>query len=94
MTNREETILAILWHFYPKEMYGLDIVKHSKGRLKRGSIYVYLNQLEEKNWIESRKEEIGNDHSRRLYKIKDGGRRALQSSDSFDPASSLGPSPT
>jgi DNA-binding PadR family transcriptional regulator len=52
------------------EMYGLQLVQKSEGALKRGTIYVTLDRLENKGYISSRKEadEIGGASVRRLYK--------------------------
>jgi PadR family transcriptional regulator PadR len=36
------------------ELYGLQLVAASKGRLKRGTVYVTLGRMEEKGYIESR----------------------------------------
>jgi len=38
------------------EMYGLELVSESGGRLKRGTVYVTLDRMEDKGYIESRKE--------------------------------------
>lgn len=52
------------------EMYGLQLVEESSGKLKRGTIYVTLNRLEDKGYVESRREEAkaGVSIPRRLYK--------------------------
>jgi len=55
------------------EMYGLQLVEESDGKLKRGTIYVTLGRLEEKGYISSRREAddpgAGSPRSpRRLYK--------------------------
>jgi DNA-binding PadR family transcriptional regulator len=34
-------------------MYGLEIVEGSKGKVKRGSVYVLLARLEEKGFVKS-----------------------------------------
>ena len=39
------------------ERYGLELVDASKGRLKRGSIYVTLGRMEVKAFVESRQED-------------------------------------
>jgi PadR family transcriptional regulator PadR len=51
------------------EMYGLQLVEKSDGALKRGTIYVTLQRLEEKGYIKSRKEreQPGVASPRRLY---------------------------
>jgi DNA-binding PadR family transcriptional regulator len=55
------------------EMYGLQLVEESDGKLKRGTIYVTLGRLEEKGYISSRREADGPGAAsarspRRLYK--------------------------
>lgn len=39
------------------ERYGLELVEFSRGRLKRGSIYVTLGRMETKGFVTSRQEE-------------------------------------
>ena len=58
--------------------YGLDLVASSKGRLKRGSVYVTLGRMEEKGLVRSRLEERpGEGPPRRLYEPTSLGLRAL-----------------
>ncbi|MFA6296864.1 MAG: helix-turn-helix transcriptional regulator [Patescibacteria group bacterium] len=61
------------------EMYGLDIIERSSGKLKRGTVYVWLDQLEDRNDIASRREEHVSLRRprRRLYRITDQGLRVL-----------------
>ena len=40
-----------------RERYGLELVDSSKGKLKRGSVYVTLARMEAKGFVESRQEE-------------------------------------
>jgi len=53
--------------------YGLELVTVSRGRLKRGGIYVTLGRMEEKGLINSRVAEDG----RRRYAPTALGERAL-----------------
>ena len=39
------------------EMYGLELVGASEGRLKRGTVYVTLGRMEDKGYVESHQEE-------------------------------------
>lgn len=39
------------------ERYGLELVEASRGRLKRGSIYVTLGRMEAKGFVASRQED-------------------------------------
>ena len=64
-----------------KEMFGLELIEASGGRLKRGSIYVTLQRMSRKGVVESREEarpapEIG--IARRLYKASGFGERVLK----------------
>lgn len=62
------------------EMYGLEMVNSSGRRLKRGTVYVTLGRMEDKGYIESRKEAQqpkARGLPRRLYKPSALGARAL-----------------
>ena len=54
------------------ECYGLELVEASKGRLKRGGIYVTLGRMEEKGLVRSSAADAG----RRLYRPTALGARA------------------
>jgi len=63
----------------PRGMYGLELVKASDGKFKRGAVYVTLGRLEEKGYVQSRSRADA-DHPhipRPLYKITALGQRAL-----------------
>ena len=62
------------------ELYGLQLVKASRKRLKRGTIYVTLGRMEEKGYVESRLEDSPAKTGglpRRLYTLTSFGRRVL-----------------
>ena len=62
------------------ELYGLQLVAASKGRLKRGTVYVTLGRMEEKGFITSRLESAPADEGglpRRIYEPTAFGRRVL-----------------
>ena len=62
-------------------MYGLQLVEDSKGRLKRGTVYVTLGRMEEKGLIESELEPSPAGHGglpRRLYRATGHGIRVFQ----------------
>jgi DNA-binding PadR family transcriptional regulator len=61
-----------------REMYGLEMVGFDD-KLKRGTIYVTLARMQEKGFVESRREEVSADQviPRRLYRIVALGERAL-----------------
>jgi PadR family transcriptional regulator PadR len=65
-----------------RESYGLALVEGSGGVLKRGTVYVTLDRMEEKGLVESREEETPSDGyigmRRRLYRVTGAGARALQ----------------
>jgi len=71
LSGKETLILELLCN--TTEMYGLEMVKVSRGRLKRGTIYVTLNRMEEKGYIDSYEGEDG----KRLYKVTGHGSRVL-----------------
>lgn len=61
-----------------KGMYGLELVKASS-LLKRGSIYVFLQRMQDKGWVtsEQEKQESVPGMPRRIYTISAEGRRSL-----------------
>ncbi|MFN2564509.1 MAG: PadR family transcriptional regulator [Gemmatimonadaceae bacterium] len=80
LTAKEREILKLLIG-HGAEMYGLEMVAHSEGRLSRGSIYVLLDRLEERGLVSSRLAERAPGMSgiaRRLYQPTGHGRRVLQ----------------
>lgn len=63
-----------------KERYGLELLKLSDGKIKRGTIYTTLQRMEDKGFVTSRQEDKPDDVSgipRRLYEITGTGQRAL-----------------
>jgi PadR family transcriptional regulator len=63
-----------------RERYGLELVAASKGRLKRGTVYVTLGRMEEKRFVTSRLEDAPPDAGglpRRVYEATALGRRVL-----------------
>ena len=61
-------------------MYGLQLVEESKGRLKRGTVYVTLGRMEEKGLIESELEPAPEGRGglpRRMYRATRRGVRIL-----------------
>lgn len=63
------------------ELFGLQMVEQSGSGLKRGTVYVTLDRMEEKGYLTSRQEEklpgaIG--LPRRLYKLTGLGQQVLQ----------------
>lgn len=54
ISSTESLVLDLL---ESSERYGLELVDASKGRLKRGSIYVTLGRMEVKGFVQSRQED-------------------------------------
>lgn len=86
LSRLEYTILDLLRS--GGELYGLEMINESEGKLKRGSIYVTLSRMEQKGYIESR-QEIDTSISgmpRRLYKINGLGQKLLNAADAAQAA--------
>jgi DNA-binding PadR family transcriptional regulator len=72
LLKNEAVILSLL--ISEREMYGLEMVKKSEGKLKLGTIYLTLSRMEEKGLATSRKElDPSAVVPRRLYKISGMG---------------------
>ena len=62
------------------ELFGLQMVELSEGRLKRGTVYVTLGRMQEKGYLESRQEPLPPGAiglPRRLYRPTGFALRAL-----------------
>ena len=77
LAKSEQIILALLAELGPS--YGLQLVSASRGRLKRGGIYVMLGRMEEKGLVSS----SDGEGARRLYKPSALGERAYLASQIF-----------
>jgi len=75
-TDLEMEILRLLTT--GRRLYGLEMVKESD-KLKRGTIYVYLGRMEEKEWINSEAEKDAKVPGlpRRRYWITGKGQRVF-----------------
>ncbi len=76
LSPKELLVLTLLLR-HP-ELYGLQLVTASKGRLKRGTVYVTLGRMEEKGYITSKLEAAPSGMGglpRRLYAATPLGRR-------------------
>jgi DNA-binding PadR family transcriptional regulator len=63
------------------ELFGLQMVERSAGRLKRGTVYVTLGRMQEKGYLESRQEPLPEGAiglPRRLYRPTGYALRVLQ----------------
>lgn len=68
LSTTERLILELL--LVHGELFGLAMVEASKGRLKRGTVYVTLGRMAEKGFLESRQERLAAGATglpRRLY---------------------------
>jgi DNA-binding PadR family transcriptional regulator len=78
LSDKERVILELLTD---GEQYGLQLVAASKGRLKRGTIYVTLGRMETKGYVTSRTEDAPDGAGglpRRLYEATPHGLRVLK----------------
>jgi DNA-binding PadR family transcriptional regulator len=79
LSGKERIVLEMLIASGP--LYGLQMVDGSRGRLKRGTVYVTLGRMEEKGLVESRHQsaEAGPDAvPRRMYRATAYGQRLLE----------------
>jgi PadR family transcriptional regulator, regulatory protein PadR len=76
LSTLEALVLDLLTAQSPT--YGLELVASSRGKLKRGSVYVTLGRMERKGFVRSRLDERpGEGPPRRLYEATNTGLRAL-----------------
>jgi DNA-binding PadR family transcriptional regulator len=54
LSGKESIVLNLLLQ---EELYGLELVRRSKGALKRGTVYTTLRRMEEKGYVASRQED-------------------------------------
>lgn len=77
-SEKEAVILQLLMN-EPDGMYGLEMVRESD-QLTRGTVYVTLNRMAEKGFVESRQEDRGSEGGlpKRVFTITSTGRSALR----------------
>lgn len=75
LSGKEYLIMELL--IDAGEMYGLELVKESEGRLKRGTVYVTLMRMESKGYISSSVEQTGGP-PRRRFRVTGHGRRIFE----------------
>src|SRR3954451_20286832 len=76
---KEALILELL--VGASELYGLQLVAASKGKLKRGTVYVTLGRMEDKGFVTSRAEDAPEGAGglpRRVYEATPFGLRVLK----------------
>lgn len=78
LSRKEYLILELLIH--GGQMYGLELVKRSGGELKRGTVYVTLGRMADKNYVESWQEKEPGESGlpRRLYRATGTGERTYR----------------
>jgi DNA-binding PadR family transcriptional regulator len=84
LPRKERLILDLLVSGGP--MYGLQLVEHADGALKRGTVYVTLGRLEAKGLVESQQEPVapgGIGLPRRIYRPTALGERMLRAWTTF-----------
>ena len=81
LSRTEAKVLDVLLGGGSREMYGLEIVNASDGRITRGAVYVVLSRMVDKGLVESRPEpapERAGGLPRVLYKPSGVGQRAYR----------------
>jgi PadR family transcriptional regulator, regulatory protein PadR len=84
LARKERLILELLASAGP--MYGLQLVEHSEGALKRGTVYVTLGRMEAKGLVASQQEPVppgGIGLPRRIYRPTALGERMLRALSAF-----------
>jgi PadR family transcriptional regulator PadR len=80
LSGKERLVLELL-AAGRDQMYGLQLVEQSRGRLKRGTVYVTLGRMEKKGLVEADAEKLEDDSGlvpRRMYRATAYGLRALK----------------
>jgi DNA-binding PadR family transcriptional regulator len=80
LSGKERVVLELL-AARSGEMYGLELVAASKGRLKRGTVYVTLQRMQQKGLVEAEPEKFEDDSGlvpRRMYRATSFGLRVLR----------------
>ena len=79
LSKQEEVILEML--FGGQDLYGLEMIQKSEGKLKLGSVYVYLAKLEKNKLVSSKLEPLREGEygkPGRLYEITGSGKAVYQ----------------
>ena len=76
LSSIETLILELLSNH--QELYGLEMVKVSKGKLRRNTVYLTLSRMEKKGFVTSREVEgLGQGPARIVYRMTRTGARVL-----------------
>ena len=79
LSSKERIVLELL--AVEGDMYGLQLVTESGGRLKRGTVYVTLGRMQQKGLIDADAEKLSDDSGlvpRRMYRATPFGLRVLR----------------
>ncbi|HEY2374872.1 MAG TPA: PadR family transcriptional regulator [Gemmatimonadaceae bacterium] len=57
LSPKERVVLGLLMKVGRRGLYGLQLVEQSAGEIRRGTVYVTLERMQEKGLVESRQEE-------------------------------------
>ncbi|HWN84202.1 MAG TPA: PadR family transcriptional regulator [Vicinamibacterales bacterium] len=79
LSAKETLIVELLLR--DEELYGLQLVAASRGRLKRGTVYVTLGRMEDKGFITAREEAPPPEEGglpRRVYRVTSLGRHVYE----------------
>ncbi|NNE97475.1 MAG: hypothetical protein HKN25_00505 [Pyrinomonadaceae bacterium] len=79
LSGKEFSIMEMLVN--EGEMFGLEMVDASDGEIKKGTIYVTLQRMAEKDLVDSFEEKRGEDETgiaRRIYTPTDYGERVFK----------------
>ena len=81
LSAKEALVLELLLDNPTTQMYGLEMVANSGNQLKRGTIYVTLDRMEDKGYLKSRQEDPqpnARGIPRRLYWVTGYGQKAFE----------------
>ncbi len=79
LSPKERLILELLLNAPGCELYGLEMVNRSDGQLKRGTVYVTLDRMDDKGFVTSRevKDPGQSGLPRRLFRVTGLGQRVF-----------------
>jgi DNA-binding PadR family transcriptional regulator len=81
LSAKEALVLELLLDNPTREMYGLEMVVNSGNHIKRGTVYVTLDRMEDKGYVKSRQEDPQPNASgipRRLYRVTGYGQKVFE----------------
>jgi PadR family transcriptional regulator PadR len=80
LSPKERLILELLLNAPRCELYGLEMVKASGGQLKRGTVYVTLERMAEKGYVDSQEVRAAGQAGlpRRVFRVTGIGKRVYQ----------------